>query len=184
MTFLEKSVRLGVAALCLGGIVNAAGCSKHPTNPEPAYGGLAVKVRPPFHPAMARLQIGDNPVLYELDADDFTTGPHELVTTGPRPLPSRGEIRMRASLVAVDDTLATAILTFELRPGCSYGVQINVGSTREDLVREYRHAQVLGVPLRYPGSMGYMPGDSMFVVHSERPPVMAPECGQTIGGAP
>ena len=163
----------------IGGLAGAViACTAHPTEPNPARAGLAVHVGAPFHPDMGRLQIGDDPVLYQLGPEDFINGPYEAAWTGSRPLPTHGTLRMRASLVHDGDTLATGVVTHELRPGYSYSVQIHVDSSRTDILNSYCYIEVLAVPVRRPGSTTYALGDTMFVVHSERPPVPDPDCGR------
>ena len=179
MRLIHQIARSWGTTQVVGGVIIAAlACSAHPTEPKPARAGLAVGVGPPFHPDMGRLQIGGNPVLYELGPADFINAPYEMPWTGSRPLPTHGTLRMRASLVHDGDTLATGTITHELRPGYSYSVRIHVDSSRTTFLNSFCYIDILAVPVRRPGSTTYIPGDTMFVVHFERPPVVDPDCGR------
>ena len=161
----------------MAGLVSIlAACANPADVSKPPSIRLGVSVDPPFHPHMARLQVGANPVLYELGADDFTQPPYAMPSTDDHPVPTSGSLAVRGSLVNEGDTLASGSFTFELQADHDYSVQLNVGSTRESLMNSYCNIDLVAVPVRRPGAITVVPGDTMFIVHGARRRVETRTC--------
>jgi hypothetical protein len=92
------------------------------------------------------------------------------------PVPIAGVLEVRASLVNEGDTLASGSFTYQLQAGYDYGVQLNVGSTRESIVNSYCHIDLVAVPVRRPGATALAAGDTMFLIYGARPRVGTPTC--------